>query len=367
MTSGQTQQRTELASMHIRKYAITRAALLCASLGPSAAAAATIRVPSDVATVQGAIEASNPGDTVLVAKGIYFERLNFLGKAIELVSELGPSLTTIDAQGLGTAIKLEYVFGAGARIEGFTIKNGDGDFGGGIDLLLASPTIRRNIFVLNSSFGAAIYGSNASPIVEHNEFLANSCDSQFVSGVLSFANISSPRIFNNLIHDNDCRGLNLTMPREAQPVVFNNTLVRNPVGMHLDGLSNSGQIYRNNIVADNGIGLDVLVVFDDPLVAFWENNLLFANDLQYLGISDQTGINGNLSQDPQFVDSEFDYFALTPSSPAIDAGNAEGLPMPATDFEGSPRIQDATGKGPRVDIGAFEGQSQAIFASGFED
>jgi len=49
-------------------------------------AQATINVPGDQATIQGAINAANNGDTVLVAPGTYFENVNFNGKAITVTS-----------------------------------------------------------------------------------------------------------------------------------------------------------------------------------------------------------------------------------------------------------------------------------------
>ena len=58
--------------------------------------AATINVPVDQPTIQAGIDASVNGDTVLVAPGTYYERVNLSGKAIVLTSEAGPDSTTID-------------------------------------------------------------------------------------------------------------------------------------------------------------------------------------------------------------------------------------------------------------------------------
>ena len=334
--------------------------------------AATLRVPTDVATIQGAIDEADDGDTVLVAQGVYHELLDFHGKTLSLVSERGPLRTTIDGQGAGTIITMQSGEGPDTLVEGFTITGGSTSFGAGMYLLGTAPRVRNNIFANNAQgsggFGAAIGGFSGSPIVEGNEFFGNSCDGQFLSGVLSFVNSSSPRIFNNIIHDNPCRAIDMTIPVDAAPVVYNNTIVRNATGIYIDHrISNSNQTYRNNILAENGIGLEVAFEFD-PFDAVWTNNLVFANAVQFSGTEDSTGTNGNLADDPRFEDSTYDDFVLGTGSAAIDAGTATGLALPATDFNGSARVQDGNGDGiATVDIGAFEAPApDRIFGDGFE-
>ncbi|MBT7616096.1 MAG: hypothetical protein HN590_02290, partial [Calditrichaeota bacterium] len=50
--------------------------------------AVVINVPEDIETIQGAIQASEDGDVVLVAPGEYDENLDFLGKAITVTSHI---------------------------------------------------------------------------------------------------------------------------------------------------------------------------------------------------------------------------------------------------------------------------------------
>ena len=70
-------------------------------VGLSSAAGETLQVPSEYATIQSAISAASDGDTVLVAAGQYDEQINFLGKAIHVVSSDGPEATIIRGSSAG--------------------------------------------------------------------------------------------------------------------------------------------------------------------------------------------------------------------------------------------------------------------------
>ena len=48
--------------------------------------AEVLYVPSEFSTIQGAIEASANGDSVLVSPGFYPETINFEGKSITVTS-----------------------------------------------------------------------------------------------------------------------------------------------------------------------------------------------------------------------------------------------------------------------------------------
>ena len=71
----------------------------------SQAEAVVRNVPGDFPTIQGALNASANGDTVLVAPGNYPENLNFNGRSIELRSTNGPAVTSIHPNG-GTAVTI---------------------------------------------------------------------------------------------------------------------------------------------------------------------------------------------------------------------------------------------------------------------
>ena len=114
--------------------------------------AATLNVPSpSYPTIQSAIDAAAPtGDTVLVADGTYTgagnKNLNFRGKVLTVKSAGGAGRCIIDCQGSGRGFGFYTDEGNTSVVQGFTIKNGDADYGGGIDIYYASPTIKHCVF-----------------------------------------------------------------------------------------------------------------------------------------------------------------------------------------------------------------------------
>jgi serine protease len=334
---------------------------------PTVFATATIHVPADVATIQAAIDAAVNGDTIVVASGIYHEKINFHGKAITVTSESGPSVTAIDGDNTGTVVTFQTSETSLAVLNGFTVQHGSASFGAGITLTGASPTITGNIFDSNSQgaggFGAAIGGNGSSPTVKRNWFQNNTCDTQFLSGVIGFVNSSSPKIIDNVFIDNPCRAINMTLPAGNSPQVTNNTIVGNQVGIRVDTrVSTTTQLYRNNLIVGNGVGF--ITEFGTPANGpTWKNNLVFNNTTNYSGVADQTGVNGNISADPLFLDAAGDDFHLDLGSPAIDAGDGGAPSLPIDDFDGISRVLDGDGNGSAVvDIGAFEfGPNPGIF------
>jgi hypothetical protein len=90
---------------------------------PTAARAATIRVPADAATIQQAIDAAAAGDTVLVAPGTYVENIHFRGKAITVESEQGPAVTIIDGNRVGSVVTFAGAETRSAVPEGATTRS----------------------------------------------------------------------------------------------------------------------------------------------------------------------------------------------------------------------------------------------------
>ncbi len=324
--------------------------VVCGWFISAAAQANPLLVPTDYSTIQAAIDAASAGDTVLVSPGTYPENLDFKGKAITVASAAGPQVTLIDGGHVGAVVNFSSGEGPDSVIKGFTIQHGFSNWGSGISLNATSPTIISNVIQFNDEvvgyWGAGIGGWIASPIIEQNLFRYNTGDSQYLSGVITFVNGSSPLVANNLFVSNSCRAITLILPADTAPVVINNTIVRNPVGIDASILGLG--IFENNILVDNDVGAAV----GGNII--WDNNLVFGGPILYAG-QDLTGTNGNISADPLFVSPAGADFHIQAGSPAIDGGDNAAPFLPPVDFDGNPRIIAGHTNGPAmVDMGAYE-------------
>jgi len=321
------------------------------SLNNSAVAITEFMLPGP--SIQPLVDVASDGDTILIGPGIYIGPVNFNGKDVRLESTNGPENTIIDGDR-----RKAITIGPMSALVGFTIANAYSS-SGAIEVYGSGTLFSNNIIDGNTTnFGGFAVGINVgggSPTIERNIFRNNVCDYQSTSGVLSFSRDSSPIIINNIFENNLCMGIDLNLYIGNTPMIMNNIFIGNDIGIRIGRFwSSASEIYRNNIIVQNDIGVEAKFgdESDNPV---WENNLVFGNSVNYSVITDQTGINGNISVDPLFVNTSSEDYHLQMGSPAIDSGSETNAP--AIDFDGAVRPADGNGDlTPATDIGAYEYQ-----------
>jgi len=314
-----------------------------------------INVPADYATIQAAIDAAFDGDTVLVTDGTYKGtgnvNLDFKGKAITVKSVNGAENCIIDCENIDDTRGFYFYSGetSAAVVDGFTLRNGNAEHGGGIYCEDSSPTITNNTITGNSVkyAGGGICCYHSSPTITNNTITTNSA--RRGGGV--YCNGSSSTIINNIIVANSAStyGGGIRCSYNSSPIISNNTITANTAGTHGGGVS----CYKSSLTISSSIlwnNSPQEVYFD----ADGEPNIITISysDIQggQAGIvtNDNGTVNwleGNIDSDPMFVDVANDDYHLSDYSPCIGVGTTTGAPD--TDIEGNPR-------GTPPDIGAYE-------------
>ena len=192
--------------------------LLTVAAFATTAAAGTLSVPGDHATIQAAIQASRDGDIILVNPGRFAESIDFLGKAIHVLSSHGPASTIIDAGRAGSVVVFQSGEDSEAVLEGFTLTAGSGTvvvntvYGGAVLCDGASPTLRDNVIRDNTAtFGGGIACiRGASPRILSNRFHENGSlhgvQMPTMGGAL-YCDGSSPEIRRNTFEDNQASAI----------------------------------------------------------------------------------------------------------------------------------------------------------------
>jgi len=280
----------------------------------------TLSVPEDFATIQEAISASAEGDSIIVSPGIYEEQLDFLGKAIQVISTDpdDPEIveSTVITASNGPTVVFRGNESTHAELEGFFITN-TGDFPAIQILEGAEPTLTGNIIAECNSFNGAIFISKtgsprivgneirdnhgrsglqiyyASPVVEGNLFDQNSGG----IGAGLYAYFSSPVITGNTFSNNRTTGYGSAIQIEHYSAgqIKGNTFVGNEAEMRgTISLDDFAIItIEGNRILDN-LGGGISIIFDSqPLII---NNVIARNvgGGIFVGIAEAEIINNTM-------------------------------------------------------------------------
>jgi len=298
---------------------------------------ATFNVPSlTYPTIQSALDVAASGDTIYVAAGTYFETI-LLADGVNVLGA-GADYTIIDGGADSNPVVRAYDVGPGTVFDGFTITHGGAGSGGGMYLNNSSPTVTNCIFTDNqaSSMGGGMYILNtSSPVVANCIFEDNRVTGLNGGGICCWGNGSSTIINNTIVNNTaDDNGGGIYVSPGSSPIITNNIIIGNTATTGTGG----------GIYAEAGAA---------PSISY--NDVFSNSPNNYSGCTAGTG---DIMTDPKFVLSDPKYHLDSDPlnfSPCIDAGYNGASSLPATDFEGEPRVFDGDDNGTAtVDMGADE-------------
>lgn len=244
--------------------------------------AAVIHVPADQPTIQSGIDAAKDGDTVLVADGIYKGKgnvnIDFKGKQITVKSQNGAETTTISCR--WTENTRGFIFQNGEThdsvLDGFSIKNGVHDLGGGIYCKNASPTIKNCVIAWNraaendrgTGYGGGIYCFNSDAKIIDSIISNNRAESAYGGGVYFDGDTIiddvilretsfKPSLLNCTISDNTGSGVHIQS--DASSEIRDSKIIHNSWrGIICTFFSRGGTLITNCEIAQNtGGGVEV--------------------------------------------------------------------------------------------------------------
>ena len=201
--------------------------------------AATIHVPEDQPTIQSGIDAAENGDTVLVDDGIYTGEgnvnISFRGKQITVRSRNGAATTIIDCEETPSTrgFTFENEETPDSVLDGFTIKNGVHDLGGGIYCHTSSPTIQNCVITQNRATAnrfrgqsaGGIYGTDTTVLITDCTVTQNRGCGVIFEGerVWTFNTLRSTTLANCIISENTDSGI---ICQDLAPVTITDCTVR---------------------------------------------------------------------------------------------------------------------------------------------
>lgn len=352
----------------------------------------TIRVPTDVGTIQEGIDRAEDGDIVLVAPGVYRENVNFRGKNITVASHFmltgdpGFIKSTIIDGGhpvdpdIASCVLFITGEGPDAVLQGFTLTNGSGSLrtepngtswreGGGIMIIGSSPTIRNNLIKENrvldktgvvSTGGGGISCAESSPRILNNIIMSN--QARYAAGIMVFR--SGIVLTNNIICQNsggqDYGGGGVVMEGSGPGpnTMENNTIVANAAfgSGYYGGRAGGVLVFKTSVTGRNNIIWGNIQNIGGQIYVHHE---LTAADFSYSNIEGGWEGEGNISSLPGFSRT---YFHLSGDSPCIDAGSPDAVCNDPPDPSGQALAAGPAKGGMRNDLGAYGGPGSSEMA-----
>jgi parallel beta-helix repeat protein len=264
---------------------------------------------SNYTRIQDAIDVANPGDTIYVRPGVYYENL-VVNKTISLVGE-DKNTTIINGNNSGYYTIL--IQDSGVNISGFTIQNSTvGVYVGGNKSI--NNTMIRNNIINNNKDGIFLGNLSNNNVISKNIITNNSGE-----GIRLF------RSFNNFIYENNITNQEnfaiVLWDSSCSNVISQNTILNNKKGIGLKRWSDNNLIFNNTILED-GSGISF---------SYSYKNIISGNSISnnskgiYLGDSSENVISANIICDNYCGIYLYDSINNTIDSDNIFSGNNQDI------------------------------------------
>lgn len=324
--------------------------------------------------VQAGIDAASDGDTIEVAPGVYRENIDLAGKSVDLVapSEILP--TIIDGGDADSVVRA--LNGETFSMDGFVIRNGQAEDGGGIRCAPCTATITNTTITRNEALtgggiylgrwgtmtmsgcrvvensapggngrGAGIRGYRGTLLIDHTEIVANEAGdngggiyASHVGMLLGNSTVSGNRSFD----DNG----GIRSVGNSLMVILNSTVAYNSQPDRYTNQNSAEAFVANSIFWPRSTDVNAVP-------AFYSDSSGTA-DVSFSIVDGGHVGQGNLDLAPRLTNPTLGDFRLSCDSPAIDAGTSLYPPEPQ-DVDGQPRLVDGDSDGHAViDMGAHE-------------
>jgi parallel beta-helix repeat protein len=239
-------------------------------------------------SIQTAIDAASPGDTIEVQSGTYFENVNVTKTLTLLGNDTGTGKPLVNAAGIGSAITLS---ADGITLKGFdaTRSGTRGSIDAGIKVISHNNLIQDNNAYNNGDNGILLNRSNLNKLYNNTAF-----DNENAYGIFLVTS-SNNILFNNTANSNGYYGIQLVLSSSNNILTGNIARFNRDYGFVLAYSSNNNLLngnymtnngwgihfylsdyntLENNIISENGVGIWLVASNNNK---FYNNNIILIN------------------------------------------------------------------------------------------
>ena len=288
---------------------------------------ASMALVASFTTIQDAVDAASPGDTVEIPSGTYNEFV-----------ALAPGVS-LHGAGQGQTIvegRIRLQGGSGMSVTSLTVECVSST---GLYVTSTDGLFVQDVEITGCSTGFLLEDNATGAVLDDLYLHGNTIYGGELQGVWDVT------LSNSLLISNGYGGVNSTY---TDGLIVHNTVVGNGFAAspsHVQGgviLDDAGgDLVANNIITGNSHGIEC-----DGCTGSWSSNLVWGNTVQYAG--EASAGPGDLSVQPGFVDASEGDYHLAAGSEAIDVGDPAS--SVATDADGETR---PVGAGPDLGLDEF--------------